>query len=122
MTIHIPFLLPVIFGWLHLLHSPSVLFLFQVWGLPLKGEKEQKVDAEDTLIEEENLKAMLDQEYDKVFGGMVRKTMALLQTLLRAHQKPLDQVQAEMNPKTETFVEENRHPLANWELGEVVED
>jgi hypothetical protein len=66
---------------------------------------------------------MLDQEYDKVFGGMVRKTMALLQTLLRAHQKPLDQVQAEMNPKTETFVEENgRHPLANWELGEVVED
>jgi hypothetical protein len=37
MTIHIPFLLPVLFGWLHLLHSPSVLFLFQVWGLPLKG-------------------------------------------------------------------------------------
>ena len=103
--------------------TPRQFFFFFKFGVCLyKDEKEQKVDAEDTLIEEENLKAMLDQEYDKVFGGMVRKTMALLQTLLRAHQKPLDQVQAEMNPKTETFVEENRHPLANWELGEVVED
>jgi hypothetical protein len=38
-------------------------------GSPSKGEEEQKVDAENTLIEEEKLKAMLDQEYDKVFGG-----------------------------------------------------
>ena len=57
------------------------------------------------LTKEEQLKVAQDKEYEKFFGGGVRKT------LVRAHQKPFDQVQAEMEKKTLAFVaDKGRHP------------
>lgn len=83
-------------------------------GMPLQGSDHQLLCLRlnsfaccrrRPLTKEEQLKVTQDKEYEKFFGGGVRKT------LVRAHQKPFDQVQAEMERKTLAFVaDKGRHP------------
>ena len=88
-------------------------------GMPLQGSDHQLLCLRLSpfaccrrrpLTKEEQLKVTQDKEYEKFSGGAVRKT------LVRAHQKPLDQVQAEMENKTRAFAEDKvrnptgRHP------------
>jgi hypothetical protein len=58
----------------------------------------QPTQAEQVIIDR-------DKSYDQFFGGGVRKV------LVRAHEKPLEMVQAEMKKKTDDFVQNhNRQP------------
>eukprot|EP00802_Teleaulax_amphioxeia_P009738 Tamp_09759.p1 GENE.Tamp_09759~~Tamp_09759.p1 ORF type:complete len:359 (+),score=81.45 Tamp_09759:40-1116(+) len=69
-------------------------------ALELLAEREnrQPTQAEQVIIDR-------DKSYDQFFGGGVRKV------LVRAHEKPLEMVQAEMKKKTDDFVQNhNRQP------------